>query len=155
LDVNTQAWTTITNSSPTSGEAAVIYGKDVIYKAGGYQFASPATTTKELYKMDLAAPSPSWTAMQPSLHHCAEFHLTALPDGKLLASGGDFIAEQYDPAANTWSDLATMFQAVGSGRPVGHHAATILLPDGRVLVTGGQPTNSVDPCAKPDNLLLE
>ncbi len=67
---------------------------------------------------------------------------TLLPDGKVLVTGGFGIltmdpsalgsAELYDPSSGSWT----------ASRPMNHarygHTAT-LLPDGRVLVTGGYP----------------
>ena len=66
---------------------------------------------------------------------------TRLPDGRVLVAGGisgdgasgDHAvasAEIYDPALRTWSSTDPMSTARG-------HATATLLPDGRVLVTGG------------------
>lgn len=64
---------------------------------------------------------------------------TLLPDGKVLVVGGNTLgstwttlksSEIYDPSSNTWSGRASM------NEPRQLHTAT-LLPNGRVLVTGG------------------
>jgi hypothetical protein len=66
---------------------------------------------------------------------------TLLADGRVLIAGGfadDWTmatqarAEIYDPATGLWSDAGTMSESKGRG----WHTAT-LLPDGRVLVVGG------------------
>lgn len=73
---------------------------------------------------------------------------TLLPSGKVLVVGGYnstiptaylTSAEIYDPSANTWSTTGSMATARR------YHAST-LLPNGKVLVTGGQTTTG-DPTA--------
>gem|GEM_PF-517262 len=64
---------------------------------------------------------------------------TLLPDGKVLAAGGDeygnnnalYTAEVYDPDTGIFTPTAPM----GMGRIF--HAAALLLPNGRVLICGG------------------
>lgn len=63
-----------------------------------------------------------------------------LPDGRVLVAGGNravgnsfaFVgtAEVYDPATNTWTSAGTLSPALA------YHAST-LLPNGKVLLTGG------------------
>lgn len=70
-----------------------------------------------------------------------EFTSTLLRDGSVLVAGGRTVdakggeasasAELYDPATETWSPTATLTQARR------RHAGS-LLPDGRVLLVGGQ-----------------
>ena len=68
---------------------------------------------------------------------------TLLPDGKVLVTGGTaaplndeagsvYAAEAWDPRTETWTLLAT-----SAGIPRVYHSAALLLPDGRVLSTGG------------------
>ena len=69
--------------------------------------------------------------------------LTVLPDGKVLATGGQngtdgvdettgvLPAEMWDPDTNTWTTMAS------SRRPRLYHSSALLLPDGRVLLAGG------------------
>src|SRR5262249_37252674 len=75
----------------------------------------------------------------------ARRHLTAtlLPDGTVLVTGGTngagfnnaatpvYQAELWNPATETWTTLAS--QTI----PRLYHSAAVLLPDGRVLTTGG------------------
>ena len=67
---------------------------------------------------------------------------TLLPDGRVLAAGGEtagnFVsaigsAELYDPASRSWSVTGSLINVRA------YHTAT-LLPDGDVLVAGGQGT---------------
>jgi hypothetical protein len=70
--------------------------------------------------------------------------VTTLGNGDILVAGGaDFndnrgalhTAEVFDPHTNTWSDTATAMSTTRTG------GGTALLPDGRVLVTGGTAAN--------------
>ncbi|MFI8962634.1 Kelch repeat-containing protein [Streptomyces sp. NPDC053493] len=83
-----------------------------------------------------------WTVTGP-FHHARRMHtLTPLADGRVLAAGGIngpqaypqqalATAEVYDPATGTWSPTGAL------GEPRHSHTAT-RLPDGRVLVAGGE-----------------
>jgi hypothetical protein len=75
-----------------------------------------------------------------------------LPDGRVLSFGGQYsgpapapvattnagtipyctrVADIYDPASNTWRAMADM------NRFIHYHNVTVLVPDGRVIATGG------------------
>jgi hypothetical protein len=89
----------------------------------------PRSATAELYD----PVSGRWTATGSMTNGRMGFTTTLLPDGTVLAAGGDgtFVtAEHYDPATGRWTATSPMAE----GR-FGHTAT--LLPDGRVLVTGG------------------
>ncbi len=59
-----------------------------------------------------------------------------LPDGNVLVSqGGQRQSEIYDPATNTWSLDATTPGENNGGQ-------TFLLPDGKVLLAGGDTSTS-------------
>jgi hypothetical protein len=66
----------------------------------------------------------------------ADLTVTVLPNGKVLAAGGDgstsrlASSELYDPTTNTWSATGSMLEARAA-----HQA--VLLKDGTVLVVGG------------------
>jgi hypothetical protein len=69
-------------------------------------------------------------------------NLTMLPDGNVLATGGEtdrnggtianavYAAEMWSPTTQTWSTMASMHT------PREYHGTALLLPDGRVLVSG-------------------
>src|SRR5438128_3269530 len=71
---------------------------------------------------------------------------TLLPDGKVLVTGGSsgsgndnpsypvYAAEMWDPATGTWTTLASTV----SGAYRGYHSTTLLLPDGRIVLAGGE-----------------
>ena len=89
--------------------------------------------------------APAWTATGSMIEGRVDFTATLLPDGRVLVTGGDLgydavpralaTAELYDPATGSWAATGSMLQ----GRY--RHTAT-LLPDGRVLVAGGNVNGS-------------
>ncbi|WP_270888226.1 LamG-like jellyroll fold domain-containing protein [Pedococcus sp. 5OH_020] len=84
-------------------------------------------------------------AAAPMANRRRQHNLTLLPDGTLLATGGMsvtgdglislanavYAAERWDPAADSWSTLASA-SVVRQ-----YHSTAMLLPDGRVLTGGG------------------
>ena len=91
----------------------------------------------------MTQPNPSWKVASELSYPRLRPDLVILPDGRLLAVGGEIQggvspecamhpAEVFDPAIDQWTTLASM------ARPRMYHAAAVLLPDGRVLVAGGE-----------------
>jgi N-acetylneuraminic acid mutarotase len=90
----------------------------------------------------------SWTATGSMAEAHSLHAATLLPDGRVLVTGGQgwtgdryqdvASAELYDPATGSWTATGMMLKARFS------HTAT-LLPDGRVLVTGGSAIDNGPP----------
>jgi Ca2+-binding RTX toxin-like protein len=112
---------------------------------GGFERATLLTTdTCERYDV-----SDDAFYSAPSMHEPrGHYTLTPLPDGRVLAAGGQEVfdptnrdsAEIFDPtvgADGTWTVLPDM------ATPRGRHSAT-LLPGGRVLVAGGATVSGFD-----------
>ncbi len=108
--------------------------------AGGFALSlGMNTSTAELLDHD----SVTWSSAGSLAIGRAHFALTAVSAGAAVATGGVVMtnattvgsylasAELYDPIANSWSALPDMHQ------PRAFHTATAL-PDGRLLVTGGE-----------------
>jgi hypothetical protein len=70
--------------------------------------------------------SGTWTTTGPLVRECCGT-LVVLRDGRVLDIGG---AQVFDPASGTWT-------ATGKRKGTGYGAAATVLPDGKVLVAGG------------------
>ena len=122
--------------------SAVMLDSKVLYAGGGGN-SCPELPEQSAEVIDLAAPSPTWTSTGSMAFRRRQTNLTILPDGKALMTGGSsacgftneagavFPAESWDPATGQWTTLA----AANVVRL--YHSTTVLLPDGRVLSSGG------------------
>ena len=145
LNVATQTWTTIDPTHVFDGHSAVMYQPGKIMKSGtaadvNVSTAQAAATT---YVLDMNVGSPAWRLTAPMAFRRAFHTLTSLPDGSVLATGGGtrvdgidtanavFAAELWSPVSETWTTMASM------QTPRLYHGNALLLPDGRVLVSGG------------------
>jgi Domain of unknown function (DUF1929)/Kelch motif len=118
--------------------SAVMYADGKILVLGG---GDPPTSTAEV--IDLNQPSPSWRSVAPMSIARRQVNATLLPDGTVLVTGGTsgpgfndathpvYPAELWDPATESWRTLSS------ATVPRLYHSAAVLLPDGRVLSTGG------------------
>jgi len=135
----TGAWTNVAGS-----QGARDYGTAVMYEPGKVLIVGggdPPRASAE--KIDLNLAAPTWQS--GGLLHTARRQLnsTMLPDGTVLITGGSsgagfdnaaapvFTAERWDPAQNSFTELAS------ATRYRGYHSIALLLPDGRVLSSGG------------------
>jgi N-acetylneuraminic acid mutarotase len=108
----------------------------LVLVAGGYASSGLLTSATEFYDPVAAG----WTEVPGLGTPRAEHTATALPDGRLLVTGGAVSprsgsgvarsVEIYDPLSQTWSYASDMLVARMG------HTATLLL-NGQVLVTGG------------------
>jgi hypothetical protein len=111
------------------------------------QVAVPVTTITKVHKSGKVE-----NRIAATLHH-ARFYPSGvvLPDGKVVALGGSDldsvttpgldktiqIPELYDPAADTWTPMAT------ATRERSYHSSAVLLPDMRVLFGGHSPIGTM------------
>jgi len=154
LDVTgTGSWT----NGPLRKFGVRSYGSAVMYEPGKILYVGgghPPTNTAEI--IDLNQPSPQWTYTGSLAYARWNTNATVLPTGELLVTGGTSdgdrtnpagavnAAELWNPATGSWTTLAS--NAVFRG----YHSTSLLLPDGRVLHTGGG-----DGVGTPDNLNYE
>ena len=144
LDITgTGAWTTLGTHIFTGYrdyDGMVMYQPGKILVAGG---SDPATNTAEV--IDLTQPSPAWRSTANMNYARRQMNALMLPDGKVLVTGGTggpgfsnpdptlavYAAEEWDPATGQWTVLAS------ATIPRLYHSVSMLMPDGRVLSTGG------------------
>ena len=117
---------------------------------------NPATDTTELIdlspagaQISAACPTyaPCWVEGPKMAQTRVEMEATILPNGKVLVDGGSakdedattasLKAEIYDPATNSFSSAGS------NAFPRLYHNVQLLLPDGTVALTGGNPEQGV------------
>lgn len=142
LDLASQSWSVL-DPRLVDGGSATMYLPNQIVKAGSAtdsQNAGPSSNTT--FVLDLTQPNPTWQ-QTPSMAYARSFmNLTTLPDGSVLATGGEsdknggnianavYTAELWSPQTQTWSTMAAMHT------PREYHSTALLLPDGRVVESG-------------------
>ena len=142
LDLNTQTWTVV-DPTPTPGYS-VMYEPGKILKVGSSGDSGTAgSSSSTAYLMDFTAPTPAWQqigSMQfPPTHH----NITMLPDGNALVTGGSTMKEGYIVGnavltPEMWSPITKAFTPMAPHvKPRLYHSEALLLPDARVLVSGG------------------
>ena len=136
----TGVWTVVANRSNIYRDygSSVMYDDGKVLVMGG---SDPPTNTAEV--IDLNAPKPAWRSVASMAFVRRQLNATLLPDGKVLVTGGTsgpgfnntdtpvFAAEIWDPATENWTTMAS------AQIPRLYHSAVVLLPDGRLLSTGG------------------
>ena len=141
VDVTTNTWSAAP-AMPTervAGHTATLLTNGKLLIVGGVK-SDGGTAAADLFDPVTA----TWTSVAPMATMRSSHAATLLPDGRVLVTGGSTVstsaakgyvnnasAEIYDPVANTWTPTPPMSAARS------HHTAT-LLPDGKVLVVGGE-----------------
>ena len=149
LDLASQTWTTI-DPRTLDGHSSVMYLPGKILKAGTATADNPGNPSEATaYVLDATVASPAWVPTASMAFPRSFLNLTVLPDGNVLATGGGrttdnanfstavFEAEMWSPSSGTWSTMARM------QTPRLYHSIGLLLPDGRVLVSGGGRENGL------------
>ena len=139
LDVSTQSWQFVATSNFANSQgSSAMYRPGQVMKLGG---GSIGTAFAEL--IDMTQATPSWRVVDAMEFPRRRPDLVILPDGSLLAIGGSIegqsspecamhAAEVWDPGTELWTTWASM------ARPRIYHSTALLLPDGRLLVAGGE-----------------
>ena len=169
FDPNTLTWTLAAwtlypgpnapNGERTYGSSVLLpltpqnnYGAKIMIMGGD----NPATNTTELIDLSLAGAqlspacpnyAPCWVQGPRMAQNRVEMEATILPNGKVLVDAGSAAdedattaslqAEIYDPVSNSLSS------ATSNALPRLYHNVQLLLPDGTVLLAGGNPKQGV------------
>ena len=112
--------------------------KPVVMIFGG---GNPSTKTTEL--IDLSAATPAWVNGPLMSEPRVEMNATLLPTGKILTVGGSLNDEDTGTAslnADLYDSVTnTMGSAGANAVPRLYHSVSLLLPDARVWIAGGNP----------------
>jgi hypothetical protein len=127
------------------------YGSYAMYDIGKILIAGGGPSTPTAYTIDINGSTPKVTQTASMAYGRRQFTLTDLADGTVLATGGNYTgatyidmnggvynAELWNPATGTWTTLAAE-QVTRQ-----YHSTALLLPDGRVLESGGGICNDCD-----------
>jgi hypothetical protein len=142
LDLNTKTWSVV-DGSIVDGGSATMYAPGKFLKAGSAADSQTVgLSSNTAFVLDMSQSGPAWR-QTPSMAYPRSFlNLTMLPDGNVLATGGEtdknggdvanavYAAELWSPGTQTWSTMAAMYT------PREYHGTALLLPDGRVMVSG-------------------
>ena len=120
------------------------YGGHALFDVGKMLVAGGGPSTTDARVVDLNGATPQVSPTAPMAYGRRQHNLTVLADGTVLATGGNssgallvdlnagvYPAEQWNPATGQWRTLAAM-QITRQ-----YHSTALLLPDGRVLSSGG------------------
>lgn len=160
LNVATNTWTQIDNAERHDYGTSVMYAPGKILLVGGaalffngQRFENLPQTLAET--IDLNAAAPTWTTVSPMNNARIYPTATLLPDGKVFVAGGTrcmgsnnvkytdptdpsrncengqvLKPEIWDPVSGVWTEMAPQQETRV------YHSSVILLPDGRLLVSG-------------------
>jgi Domain of unknown function (DUF1929)/PKD domain len=136
----TGAWRSLGQRDPINRD----YGGHALFDVGKMLVAGGGPSTKDARVIDFGGATPRVSATAPMAYGRRQHNLTVLADGSVLATGGNssgaslvdlnngvYPAERWDPATGQWATLAAM-QVTRQ-----YHSTALLLPDGRVLSSGG------------------
>jgi N-acetylneuraminic acid mutarotase len=139
--------------TPREDHTATLLRDGKVLVAGGAA-GVPGMGGTEIASAELYDPaSGTWTAIGSMIDARAYHTATLLGDGRVLVAGGYCCynpdagaealasAELYDPASGTWTATGSMLTPHGGG-------TATLLPDGKVLVSGGHGTSRVTTSAE-------
>lgn len=120
------------------------YGSHAVYDVGKTLVAGGGPSSTDARIVDTNGATPQVSVASPMAFGRRQHNLTLLADGSVLATGGNstgaalvdmnggvYNAERWNPATGQWTTLAA--QAVTRQ----YHSTALLLPDGRVLSSGG------------------
>ncbi len=141
LDADAKTWT-YKGKALNTGGATAQYRPGKILMSGG---RAGSGADKKAAIIDITGGNFTWKSVAPMQYGRYFHNLVNLPDGKVLAVGGGspdtsgttgpLANEIWDPATEQWTTVAPL-----SVKRM-YHSTAILLPDGRVVASGGRNGN--------------
>jgi hypothetical protein len=145
LNLNSLTWTAVGGTATPDGGSSAMYLPSKVLKMGTSvdpdDAVVPAVATA--YVLDMTQTTPAWRQVA-SMAFPRTFHnTTILPNGNVLVTGGGTTSnatgvadavlpvEAWSPTTETWTTLGSI------SAPRLYHSEALLLPDGRVLISGG------------------
>ncbi|HWZ65731.1 MAG TPA: galactose oxidase-like domain-containing protein [Patescibacteria group bacterium] len=142
LDLTTQQWSTI-DARIIDGASIANYAPNLFMKAGSAaDSGNTGASSNTAFTLDMSKPNPTWQPTGSMAFPRSFVNLVNLPDGTVLATGGDTTktgssnangvlqAELWNPSSGSWSTLASMSVARL------YHSTALLMPDGRIFESG-------------------
>jgi hypothetical protein len=144
LDLGAGTWTAVGGAAVDGGSASMYLPSKFIKVGTSVDTDDPThATANTAYVLDMTQATPNWRQVA-SMQFPRTFHLTTvLPDGNVLVTGGGpttaatdtangtLAAEMWSPTTETWTTMSSM------NAPRLYHSEAMLMPDGRVLISGG------------------
>ena len=143
LSANLQTWSSV-DSRIIDGSSIANYAPGKFIKAGSAaDSGNSGLSSNTAFTLDMNQPSPTWQATGSMQYPRSFVNLTNLPDGTVLATGGDTEKSGYNDAngvkpTEIWNPATGSWKTVAALSDVRlYHSVAVLLPDGRVMVSGG------------------
>ena len=131
------------HAAHTEGKATLLQNGQVLVSGANSGGGAPALPSPELYNPAAG----TWAVTGQMNTPRTDAATTLLPDGQVLVAGGSgggsfplASAELYNPATGTWSVTGSLHQGRSGVGGTGDPSAA-LLPDGQVLIAGGEDAN--------------
>jgi hypothetical protein len=153
FNLNTQTWTPI-GGPAVDGGCSVQYLPGKFLKTGTSNDtdSAPRASASTAYVLDTTQLSPTWRQVASMAYPRCYHSMTMLPNGNVLVTGGGPTTDAIDIAnailpAEIWSPTTETFATKAPmDAPRLYHSIGLLLPDGRVLISGGgSPAGSNQP----------
>ena len=137
----------LTISSPVgSTNSVVMVDKDKVLVFGGRQHQLEYSSSNKVYSIDFSDSfNPKINELKSMNYARSNANATILPDGNIFINGGSayldlefsvFTPEIYNPKTQTTKEMDKAYFRRN------YHATSLLLPDGRILVAGGDVWNA-------------
>lgn len=143
LDTQTWQWTALLGLRAPNGPGSAGLmlpagpsGSSRVLMMGGLKAGTAVASTQ---KYDYSKPAAGWSLGHPMPTPRAHMNVVQVPDGSAYGIGGNssglfdvgqFQTMRYDPANDTWTDMAVQKPRRG------YHSTALLLPDGRIMSAG-------------------